>query len=104
MDVQLDKHHKVRTDELNFKLVKIRQLGSDSKTPGEDTETMLGYYSTLDALLRGYTRHRTLRSEVQDVAELKALLEDIRKTIEKVVDDAPFTKPRGLLCAAESEA
>ena len=86
IDIKIDEQYRIRTDRSKFNLMLVKRgvAGPKAQTPGEETEHVLGYYGSLESLLRGLSKHRILNADAETIADLKAVQQTTNRLIENL--------------------
>lgn len=84
MNIKIDKEYSLQSDERNVILVRTKKAKKGENT-GKKYEENVGYYSTVQMALNDYLRVKTNLSEATSIPELLTEVEEVRKTIEKVL-------------------
>ena len=86
MNIRIDNDYKLTSDDRNVILTKV-SIGQSGKSKGKEVESNVGYYGTIEQALNGYLRIKTNTSEAMSISELKAEIREVKKTIERVMED-----------------
>lgn len=84
MKLDLDKEFFIESDVNNFILFKKSLTGEKAKVQGLETVKPIGYYSTLQNALRGYTKHSLRLLENENVQDILDKLNSIETIILKI--------------------
>lgn len=91
MNIRIDNDYKLTSDDRNVILAKV-SIGQSGKSEGEEIEKNIGYYGTIEQALNGYLRIQINTSEAMSISELKAEIREVKKTIERVMEDNKWLK------------
>ena len=86
MNIRIDDDYKLTSDERNIMLTKV-QIGQSGKSEGKEVETNVGYYGSIEHALNDYLRVKINTSAATSINELKAEIKEVKKTIEKMMED-----------------
>ena len=81
MQVPINKNWRIATDPQNFTIEK-RMIVQSGKTKGDVNWTVMGYYTTLDGAIRGYSRRFMLDGDETTIEGVKSSLANLRREIE----------------------
>lgn len=84
MYINLDETYIIKSDENNYILCELRVASDSAKNAGEIVEKTIGYYGTIQAALRGYTKISTRQPNQDGYKELIQKLDAIEQAILKV--------------------
>lgn len=84
LDIKLDDEYKIVSDSNNYMLQKLGQ-GQGEKNKGETTINTIGYYGSLEAVLKGYKQLLIRESDITIIDELLAAIKAIDLKIEKIL-------------------
>lgn len=85
INIKLGEYGIKTSDKLNIVLVQYKTVQDvKSKNYGNTTEKVLGYYSTLEQALRGYTKLTENTCNANSINALLAELKAINSRIEKI--------------------
>lgn len=81
LNIKLDETYRVKSDEKQYLLVRTAK-----NLRGEPTQTIEGYYSTLEYLLKAFIDKKVRQADIKTIKELlayqKALIEELNKVLE----------------------
>ena len=86
MNIRIDKDYKLTSDERNVILTKI-SIGQSGKSKGKEVESNVGYYGTIEHALNDYLRIKINTSQATSINELKAEIREVKKTIQRMMED-----------------
>ena len=86
MNIRIDKDYKLTSDERNVILTKI-SIGQSGKSKGKEVESNVGYYGTIEHALNDYLRIKINTSQATSINELKEEIREVKKTIQKMMED-----------------
>lgn len=86
MNIRIDNDYKLTSDDRNVILTKV-SIGQSGKSKGKEVETNIGYYGSIEHALNDYLRVKVNTSEAMSISELKAEIREVKKTIERVMED-----------------
>ena len=86
MKAKIGKKYEIESDSNCYTLYKLGKAGADTKTPGAETKTIMGYYSTIEALFNNFPNRALMASDAKNlqdaINEVKQLSADLRAQIE----------------------
>ena len=86
MDIRIDNDYKLTSDERNVILTKV-QISQSGKSKGQEVYTNIGYYGNIEHALNDYLRVKINTSQATSINELKAEIREVKKTIQKMMED-----------------
>lgn len=90
MKIELDGQYYLETDESNFTLKELKVKGDKSKKGGDTYFITVGYYGTLQSVLKAYLKYAIRNStyggkEISTIEELIVKIESIESKIDKAL-------------------
>jgi len=80
----------ITSDEMNIVLNKRKIRGKESKNPGEEYYSSIGYFSTMESCLEALIEHKISAVDAATISELLSEIKNISKFIR-----SEFKKARG---------
>lgn len=78
-DIYLDNKYHITSENNQFTIFRIKEIEKDGKS--KLTETVLGYYSTIDGLIDGLLKRDLMITEAKTLKEIKDRVEYFGKLI-----------------------
>jgi hypothetical protein len=75
----------IDSDAAQFILSQKRITGEKANTPGEETKTIIGYYSTLESLFKALPTRMLMRSDAVGFVRVLDEIKEYRLMIEKAI-------------------
>ena len=84
MNIKIDDNYSLTSDARNVMLIENKVV-QDGKNKGKPTQSVWGYYGTVESALKGYAKLKTKLSNATTIPELLADIKKIDDTIESVL-------------------
>ena len=85
MKIRINNDYRMTSDSCNFILEKRGVKGKDTKTPGAETWSNIGYYGSIENLCVGLLKATTLGSEATNLSGLRADIQRVSASIVALV-------------------
>lgn len=99
MNISIDGHLSIKTDENNFILQEIKFKTNESKDSGDAYYSTVGYYGSLSGALKGYLKYAIKKAdyggqEITTIQELITKINSIENKIDKTLEDIKIKKEK----------
>ena len=92
--IRVNKDYAIDFDSKNVTLYKISKKGKESKNPGQEIFSALGYYGKFEHLIGKLLQDKLAESEIETLQEILDKIEEFKQDILKsIIEIKPDTKP-----------
>lgn len=84
INIHLDDKYTLTSDSMNYIIEETKVIQSGDRK-GETYKTVYGYYSTIEAALKGFKQLKIRTSDATSIKELLEICKEIDKKIEKIL-------------------
>ena len=92
--IRVNKDYAIDFDSKNVTLYKISKKGKESKNPGQEIFSALGYYGKFEHLIGRLLQDKLAECEIETLQEILDKIEEFKQDILKsIIEIKPDTKP-----------
>ena len=86
LNIKIDDKYVITADSRNYMLQEVK-IAKEGKNKGEETHYTIGYYGKIGQALQGFKEHKIRTSNISNFDELLTTIQDIDRTIKKILGD-----------------
>lgn len=83
LSIQLDKNHKITSGSLNLTLEEKRTI-KEGDNKGKEIWVITGYYTSIQALLKGYLKKKIRDADTESIEELISEVNKVEEIIRRI--------------------